>query len=375
MKKQILLATVSGLFLTGAALADGHNAVVTIPGLIDKEQAVISAVDLDRADLVNGSGLANTIDNTERDLGFIAGISDTIATDEDGNPIMIDGDPIMIDGDPIYEFVPVTKDGPIIYDPVLDDDGQPVIDDVTGNPVVTPRLDENGDPVKEQLPVLDPNDNPIYERVQAVDADGNPQFEQVQATDPDTGAPLFEQVPKAVGGTVKDSVEMLQDSMEQTDVNTAAIETNTGAIEVEKNRNDAQDIVIESNTANIEEVTNRISTAFEGFDAAAVNSTLKQVGVNTAAIAHNTSRIEALEGEIDGLKGGVAMAIAIANAPIVTNGENKFSLSGGMGYYEDAFALSLKAAFMPTNNIAITGSVASDMEDSFSAGAGIGFAF
>ena len=138
---------------------------------------------------------------------------------------------------------------------------------------------------------------------------------------------------------------------------------------------------VESNTANIEEVVARISTAFEGFSASQVNENLKQVGKNTAAIAENAKaiagnsmRLDSLEEDVDALKGGVAMAVAIANAPIITNGENAFSLSGGLGYYEDAFALSAKGAFMPTNNVAITGSVATDFEG-FTAGAGIGIGF
>ena len=101
----------------------------------------------------------------------------------------------------------------------------------------------------------------------------------------------------------------------------------------------------------------------------------KAITANTAAIAHNASRIDAIATEISDLQGGVAMAIAIANAPVISNGTNKFSLSGGLGYYDEAFALSMKGAFMPRDNIAFTGSVAYDFNNNYSFGAGVGFAF
>ena len=144
---------------------------------------------------------------------------------------------------------------------------------------------------------------------------------------------------------------------------------------VRKGRVTVNEEDIDSNTSNIEQVTATISKAFEGFDAAAVNSTLKQVDTNKAAIAHNSSRLDTVEGEIDGLKSGVAMAIAIANAPIISNGTNKFSLSGGVGYYDEAVAMSLKGAFMPRDNIAITGSLAYDFEEDYALGIGAGIAF
>ena len=96
------------------------------------------------------------------------------------------------------------------------------------------------------------------------------------------------------------------------------------------------------------------------------------IKTNTEDIANLEA---ALESEIDGLKSGVAMAIAVANAPVISNGANKFSLSGGLGYYEETFALSLKGAYLPTNSVAITGSVATDLEDNYSFGAGVGMAF
>ena len=101
----------------------------------------------------------------------------------------------------------------------------------------------------------------------------------------------------------------------------------------------------------------------------------KEIEKNAAAIVSNANRINTLEEDVDSLKSGVAMAIAIANAPIVSNGVNKFSLSGGVGYYEDKFALSLKSAFMPTDSIAITASVASDLSENYAFGAGVGIGF
>ena len=99
------------------------------------------------------------------------------------------------------------------------------------------------------------------------------------------------------------------------------------------------------------------------------------ISENTQAIESNSARLDLVEDEIDGLKSGVAMAIAIANAPIISNGTNKFSLSGGVGYYDEAVAMSLKGAFMPRDNIAITGSLAYDFEEDYALGIGAGIAF
>lgn len=151
--------------------------------------------------------------------------------------------------------------------------------------------------------------------------------------------------------------------------NRADIDTNTTAIA--ENRAD-----IDTNTNSLSDLQawqTNINSAFESFADGALGAAT-QINKNTAAIAHNSGRIDNLEQDVEDLRGGVAMAVAIANAPIITNGENKFSLSGGLGYYEDAFALSAKGAFMPSNNVAITGSVATDFEG-FTAGAGIGIGF
>ena len=210
--------------------------------------------------------------------------------------------------------------------PLTEDDTTKPIEDADGNPV----LDQDGNPTYEQKPVTEDDLTKPIE-----DADGNPVLDQ-------DGNPTYEQKPVYGGGTVEKTAD-----------------------------------VIRSNTANIEEVTTRISHAFTRLDenTARIEANTTAIGQNAAAIAHNTNRIDALEDDVDNLKSGVAMAIAIANAPIITNGTNKFSVSGGIGYYENKTAFSLKGAYMPTDNIAITGSVASDLQNNFAAGAGVGFAF
>lgn len=67
---------------------------------------------------------------------------------------------------------------------------------------------------------------------------------------------------------------------------------------------------------------------------AAVNSNAERITANTDAIASNSSRIVSLEEDVDELQAGVAMAIAIANAPIIQGGMNGLSLSGGFGHFK-----------------------------------------
>ncbi|MFS8185010.1 YadA C-terminal domain-containing protein [Pseudovibrio denitrificans] len=108
---------------------------------------------------------------------------------------------------------------------------------------------------------------------------------------------------------------------------------------------------------------------------AAVNSNAERITANSDAIANNSSRIVSLEEDVDELQAGVAMAIAIANAPIIQGGYNGLSLSGGFGHFKGKSAGSMKAAFMPMDNMAITASVATDFDDNVAAGAGLGFSF
>ena len=385
MKYSILLATVSGLMFTSAAFA-GEALVDTStddPNTTDIMEVGLTDVNLDVEDLAEGSGLRTMIDDSQTDLGHLAAISDTVvgyANDETKPLVDADGNtPDNPDWTPTYAQVNV----------MVDDLEQPIADE-DGNAPATP----NWDPTYVQVPkMIDDLEQPIADKNGKEPATPGwiPTYAQVNDTKDDLSNPVndangntpqnpdwtptYEQTPVYGGGTVEQTATAIKDTIVQTD-------ENTSAIAVEKTRNDEQDVAIESNTANIHEVVDRIETAFEGFDDAAVNSTLKQVSVNTAAIANNTNaianntnRIATLEDDVENLKGGVAMAIAIANAPIVSNGDNKFSLSGGVGYYEDAFALSLKSAFMPTNNMAITASVASDLQNNFAVGAGIGIGF
>ncbi|SDR48674.1 YadA C-terminal domain-containing protein [Pseudovibrio sp. Tun.PSC04-5.I4] len=108
---------------------------------------------------------------------------------------------------------------------------------------------------------------------------------------------------------------------------------------------------------------------------AAANSNADRITANSDGIANNSTRIVALEEDVDDLQSGVAMAIAMANAPIIQGGYNGVSLSGGFGHFKGKSAGSMKAAFMPMENMAITASVATDFGDNVAAGAGLGFSF
>ena len=140
---------------------------------------------------------------------------------------------------------------------------------------------------------------------------------------------------------------------------------------------DGEAVAPESITAALTEADKRLKDAFAavGGNATDIAANKTAIAKNTTAIGENTARIVALEEDVESLKGGVAMAVAMANAPVIQGGENGFSLSGGFGYYDGASAASVKAAFMPTDNIAITASVASDFGDEFAVGGGVGFAF
>lgn len=108
---------------------------------------------------------------------------------------------------------------------------------------------------------------------------------------------------------------------------------------------------------------------------AAVNSNAERITANSDGIADNSARIVGLEEDVNELQSGVAMAIAMANAPIIQGGINGISLSGGFGHFKGKSAGSMKAAFMPMQNMAITASVATDFGDNVAAGAGLGFSF
>lgn len=105
-------------------------------------------------------------------------------------------------------------------------------------------------------------------------------------------------------------------------------------------------------------------------------------GGTTAVIARaqsNTARIEALEGRLDAglsdLENGIAMAIAMASAPVLYGGKYGFSVSGGFGNYKDKTAFSVKTAWTPNSRFGINASVASDLDGQFAFGGGAGFSF
>lgn len=65
-----------------------------------------------------------------------------------------------------------------IPEQVVDEDGNPVFEQV-------PVLDENGNPVYVQVPVFDEDGNPVYEQVPVLDEEGNPTYVQVPVVDED----------------------------------------------------------------------------------------------------------------------------------------------------------------------------------------------
>ncbi|KZK78354.1 hypothetical protein PsW64_03993 [Pseudovibrio sp. W64] len=99
------------------------------------------------------------------------------------------------------------------------------------------------------------------------------------------------------------------------------------------------------------------------------------ISTNAANISSNTSSIVSLEQDVDELRSGVAMAVAIANAPVLQGGKNGISVSGGFGHFKGKAASALKVAFLPTENMAVTASVATDFSNNVTAGAGLGFSF
>lgn len=86
------------------------------------------------------------------------------------------------------------------------------------------------------------------------------------------------------------------------------------------------------------------------------------------------NRITSLEENVDGLKGGLAMAMATANAPLLLQGDKTFSLSLGLGFYDDKTAGALKGGLKLSENAILSGSVAFG-EDNIGGGVGIGIGF
>lgn len=86
------------------------------------------------------------------------------------------------------------------------------------------------------------------------------------------------------------------------------------------------------------------------------------------------NRITSLEDDVTSLKGGVAMAMAAANAPVLLQGDKNFSVSLGLGFYDDQAAGAVKGAFKINNNAVLTGSLAL-ASDNVGGGLGIGIGF
>ncbi|KZL26246.1 YadA C-terminal domain-containing protein [Pseudovibrio sp. Ad37] len=127
---------------------------------------------------------------------------------------------------------------------------------------------------------------------------------------------------------------------------------------------------IHINRAFISSNSHRIDTNKENIATNTAN-----ISTNAANISSNTSSIVSLEQDVDELRSGVAMAVAIANAPVLQGGKNGISVSGGFGHFKGKAASALKVAFLPTENMAVTASVATDFSNNVTAGAGLGFSF
>ena len=78
--------------------------------------------------------------------------------------------------------------------------------------------------------------------------------------------------------------------------------------------------------------------------------------------------------DIDKNTQGIALAMAIANAPIVLQDDQQFSLSLGMGFFDSETAGAIKGAMKLAPNTILSGSVAFT-EDEVGGGFGVGFGF
>lgn len=145
--------------------------------------------------------------------------------------------------------------------------------------------------------------------------------------------------------------------------NQAAIEAEDAATKAQQTADNASDKADEAITQTLN-LDQRMRAFEDGFGVADVSQ-----------IHSNTKRIDALEDNINELEQGIAMAIAMANAPVIYGGERGFSLSGGVGSYKGKTAFSLKSAWTRPDRFGITASMASDLDGQFAFGGGVGFAF
>ena len=138
---------------------------------------------------------------------------------------------------------------------------------------------------------------------------------------------------------------------------------------------------INTNTGNIASNTSNITTNSSG-----IASNTSNISANTTNISSNSSRIDAFENQTIGrfdriersvknVESGVAMAMSMANAPMVFGPGKRLSLSLGAGFFEGHAAGSFRTAIMPNENLVISGTVAADNIGRFSAGMGVGMSF
>ncbi|KZL27421.1 YadA C-terminal domain-containing protein [Pseudovibrio sp. WM33] len=183
---------------------------------------------------------------------------------------------------------------------------------------------------------------------------------------------------------VERNLDLIDHNYDDISVNKAEIATNasdiienTSNINLNKRYITSNANFILKNSENIVTNTRGITknTAFILEDRKNITANKTNIATNTANISSNTDRIVSLEQDVDELRSGVAMAVAIANAPVLQGGKNGISVSGGFGHFKGKAASALKVAFLPTENMAVTASVATDFSNNVTAGAGLGFSF
>ena len=134
---------------------------------------------------------------------------------------------------------------------------------------------------------------------------------------------------------------------------------------------------IDTNESNIGTNTAAI-TAHEALiveNSGAIGRNINAIQANTGRIDEAFMQLDTLTEDVDKLKSGVAMAVAIGNAPIVRAEGKRFSLSGGVGYFDTEIAAAIKFAMVPTDYSVVNVSVGYDFGDNYTIGAGAGFAF
>ncbi|EEA94882.1 YadA-like family protein [Pseudovibrio sp. JE062] len=180
------------------------------------------------------------------------------------------------------------------------------------------------------------------------------------------------------------NVSDIADNTKATVLNAGNIKTNVDDIKDNKDAITANLKSINQNTTNITSNTSQIGVNKENIskntgritaNTSAIGQNTTNIATNAANISSNTDRIVSLENDVDELRSGVAMAVAIANAPVLQGGKHGFSVSGGFGHFKGKGASALKVAFLPTENMAVTASVATDFSNNVTAGAGLGFSF